>query len=104
VSKGSRPRPVDRSKFKANFDKIKWSGKEWKPRKKEEVKHPYHILPDIQPYKAVVGEEAKRGEYITSRSKEREYLKRNNCIQVGNERDYFFRYGGKSPDNPTKDW
>lgn len=104
MSKGSKQRPTDRNKFSENFDKIKWSGKDWQPKRVERTKRPYHIIPDIEPYKAVVGEEARRGEYITSRSKEREYLKRNNCIQVGNEREYFFKYGGKAHDNPTKDW
>lgn len=103
MSKGSRPRPTS-SKFKENYDKIKWSGNQWKPPKKEAHKRVHHIMPDIEPYRAVAGEDAKKGVYITSRSKEREYLKRNNCIQVGNEKEYFFKYGGKTHDNPTKDW
>ena len=106
MSKGSRHRSIS-PKFKNNFDSIKWPDEEpkWvnKKRNKPE-KHAYYIQPDIEPYRAVAGEDAKKGKWITSRSKEREYLKRNNCIQVGNEKDYFFKYNGKTPDNPTKDW
>ena len=104
MSKGSKRRPTNKEQFEKNFDKIKWGKPMWTPRKQEESKRPYHIMPDIEPYPATAGEEAKRGEWITSRSKEREYLKRNNCIQVGNEREYFFKHNGKTPDNPTKDW
>lgn len=104
MSKGSKRRPTDSNKFKENFDKIKWNGKRWTPRKQDAYHPPYHILPDIEPYRATVGEEAKRGEWITSRSKEREYLKRNDCVQVGNEKEYFFKHDGKTPDNPTREW
>jgi hypothetical protein len=45
-----------------------------------------HIWPDIKPYQAV-GPEA--GTWITSRSQHRNYLKRHNLIEVGNERKYF---------------
>jgi hypothetical protein len=41
---------------------------------------------DIEPYQ-VVGPEY--GKWITSRSKHREYLRRHNLIEVGNERKYF---------------
>lgn len=102
MSKGSKRRPTS-PQFNDNYDKIKWT-KEWVNPTKEKRKQVHHIMPDIEPYRAVAGEEAKRGEYITSRSKEREYLKRNNCEQVGNEKDYFFKYGGKSHDNPTREW
>lgn len=102
MSKGSNRRPTDDKKFKENFDRIKWGNADWSPKKKEQAKKTHHIMPDIEPYRAVAGKDA--GMVITSRSKEREYLKRNNCIQVGNEKDYFFKYGGKTPDNPTRDW
>jgi len=39
------------------------------------------IIPDIQPYKAVV-----TGEVINSRSQHREYLKRNDLVELGNEK------------------
>lgn len=45
-----------------------------------------HIMPDIKPYQTV-GPEA--GTWIKSRSQHREYLKRHNLIEVGNERKYF---------------
>jgi hypothetical protein len=44
------------------------------------------------------------GKYITSRSHHREFLKRNGFEEVGNEKDYFFKYNGKTPDNKTRDW
>ena len=103
MSKGSKQRPTS-SKFKDNYDKIKWGESKWTPPVKEVRKKVHHIMPDIEPYRAVAGEDAKKGVYITSRSSEREYLKRNNCVQVGNEKDYFFKYDGKSHDNPTKNW
>jgi len=45
-----------------------------------------YVIGDIEPYQAV-GPEA--GTVITSRSHHREYLKRHNLIEVGNERKYF---------------
>lgn len=102
MSKGSKTRPFDRKKFKANYDKIKWNGSYEQKKKKAAKPKSHHIMPDIEPYQAIAGDMA--GKYITSRSKEREYLRRNGFAQVGNEKDYFFRHGGKTPDNPTKDW
>ena len=43
----------------------------------------HHVMPDIEDYR-VVGPEY--GKVITSRSRHREYLKRHNLIEVGNER------------------
>lgn len=57
------------------------------------------VLGDIEPYQAVTGDMA--GKWITSRSEHREFLRRNNLIEVGNEKAYMTRNGGKSPDNPT---
>ena len=103
MSKGSANRSISQ-KFKNNFDNIKFGGVKWEPKpRKAKPKH-HHIMPDIEPYRAVGGDGADKGEYITSRSKEREYLKRNNCIQVGNEKEHFFKHAGKSEDNPTKNW
>ena len=48
-------------------------------------KGPY-IIEDIKPYKAVGPE---YGKMITSRSHHREYLKKHNLIEVGNEKKYF---------------
>lgn len=114
MSKGSNRRPTDEKAFKNNYDKIKWGRKSGLVEIKTPTGYKYvhksalekkakshHIIPDIEPYQAV-GPEA--GKYITSRSKEREYLRRHNLIQVGNEKEYFFKHGGKTPDNPTKDW
>ena len=43
----------------------------------------FHVMNDIDDYR-VVGPEY--GKVITSRSRHREYLKRHNLIEVGNER------------------
>jgi hypothetical protein len=45
-----------------------------------------HIIDDIKPYK-VVGPEY--GKVISSRSTHREYLRKHNLIEAGNERKYF---------------
>lgn len=51
---------------------------------KEKVPPPtFHVMRDIDDYR-VVGPEY--GKVITSRSRHREYLKRHNLIEVGNER------------------
>jgi hypothetical protein len=47
---------------------------------------------DIDPYKAIGPE---YGKMITSRSKHREYLKKHNLIEVGNE---YRAITGKQPD------
>lgn len=100
MSKGSKRRPGQQ--FSENYDKIKWSGEsKYANKKRQDRSKVHHIMPDIEPYQTV-GPEA--GSWITSRSREREYLKRHNLQQVGNEKDYFFRHNGKSEDNPTKDW
>lgn len=71
-----------------------------------------HIIPDIEPYRPVAGPEAeafirkdkKNAKLIGGRRQHREYLKRNGLIEVGNEWDYMTRYGGKTEDNPTRDY
>ena len=98
MSKGSRHRSIS-PQFKGNFDNIKFGSVKWEPKKKEASKQSHHIMPDIEPYQAVGPEQ---GTVISSRSKEREYLRKHNLQQVGNEKEYFFRHGGKTPDNPTK--
>lgn len=60
---------------------------------------PQHIIPDIEPYVAVAGDMA--GKVIRSRKEHREFLKRNNFQEIGNERDYMTRNGGMSDDNPN---
>ncbi len=54
---------------------------------------------DIEPYRAITGD--MQGEMITSRSQHKEFLRRNDLVEVGNEKAYFTRHGGKSPDNPN---
>jgi hypothetical protein len=104
MSKGDRHRSINR-KFKSNFDKIKFSGETKYANKKRYSKtenKSARVWNDIDPYQTVGGD--KPGTWISSRSRHREYLKRNNCIEVGNEKDYFFKHNGKTPNNPTKDW
>ena len=115
MSKGSKRRPG--KGFKSNFDKIDWSKKaepklvkiktDWgvKYVSADSLKQKpkmHHIMTDIEPYKAMAGDMA--GKYITSRSQHREYLKRNDFVEVGNEKEYFFKNQGKTEYNPTKDW
>lgn len=115
MSKGSKRRPGQG--YKSNFDKIDWSKKpektlvEIKTETGVKLVHPdalkpkkktHHIMPDIEPYKVIAGDRA--GQYITSRSEHREYLRRNDFIEVGNEKDYFFKNEGKTDYNPTREW
>lgn len=72
--------------------------KEMVPKRNRPPKDEVLIMPDIEPYKAIGGDMA--GKMITSRSKHREFLKRNGFIEVGNEPGPFFEYGGKTRDNP----
>lgn len=73
---------------------------EWLAKNAESVNPAsYYVLPDIEPYQAVTGDMA--GKWITSRSEHREFLRRNNLIEVGNEKDYIVRNRGMSPDNPN---
>lgn len=60
------------------------------------------IMPDLQPYQAVAGDMAFKE--VSGRKAHREFLRRNNFIEVGNEREAFFRHGGKTDDNPTRKW
>jgi hypothetical protein len=104
AGKGDRHRSISKE-FKDNFDKIKFD-----PNKKSRFERPKQrvenksarVFGDIEPYKAVGGDVA--GQMITSRSHHREFLRRNNFIEVGTEKNYFFKHNGKSHDNPTKDW
>jgi len=45
-----------------------------------------YVMPDIKPYQAVGPE---YGKMITSRSRHREYLRKHNLTEVGNEKSYF---------------
>ena len=72
---------------------------EWLEKYGEPVEKSHHIIGEFQPYQPVTGD--MEGKWITSRKQHREFLRRNNLVEVGNEKSYFTRYGGKSPDNPT---
>ena len=50
--------------------------KDWVP----EPLHNYHIMPDIKGYRSMAD-----GTWVGSRSTHREMLKRNDCIEVGND-------------------
>lgn len=58
----------------------------------------HHVIPDIEPYVAIAGDRA--GKVIRSRKEHREFLRRNNFEEIGNEKDYMTRNGGMSDDNP----
>ena len=45
------------------------------------ISAPSMVMPDIQPYKAVAGDQR----WITSRAQHREFLRQNDLIEVGNE-------------------
>lgn len=62
----------------------------------------FYVMEDIKPFKMVAGGSA--GKWVTSRSHKREYEKRHQLIEVGNEREEFTRYGGKTRYNPTRNW
>jgi len=67
-----------------------------------------YILPDLPDYRPVGGPEAaaffdnpKAARMISGRKQHREYLKRNGFIEVGNEKEAFLKYNGKTADNPN---
>lgn len=47
----------------------------------------FHVMPDIKPFKSVCGDIA--GQEISSRSKLREFEKRNGLVQVGSDTSYY---------------
>ena len=103
MSKGSKQRRTNQELFNKNFNNIKWGASSDKFMRHQKPKpRAYHIIFDIDPYKAVGGDMA--GKYITSRSKHREFLKRNDFQEVGNEAKYFFKHDGKNEYNPTIGW
>lgn len=57
------------------------------------------VLPEFQPYKPVTGD--MEGQWITSRRQHKEFLRRNNLVEVGNEKGYMTRHGGMAPNNPN---
>jgi len=97
--KGSNRRPGDNEAFSDNFDKIFGNKKPergrfiWDKDKRDFVpaseyyapseSNSAYVMPDIQPYQSMID-----GSMITSRSKHREHLRANNCIEIGNETKY----------------
>lgn len=63
---------------------------------KEGPRAPY-IMEDMKPYQAVAGDMT--GKMISGRKAHREFLRRNNFEEVGNEKREFEKHMGKSPDN-----
>ena len=53
-----------------------------------EINVDLHVIPDIQPYQSMID-----GRMIMGRSQHREHLKRNHCIEVGNEVKHLKGYG-----------
>ena len=75
------------------------SAKEWDEKYGRRSIRSHHIIPDIEPYIAVSGD--MQGKAITSRVKHRDFLRRNDFIEVGNEKSYMTRNGGMTDDNPN---
>lgn len=71
----------------------------WLAKYGERSDRAHYIQPDIEPYVAVSGDMA--GKVIRSRREHREFLRRNNFEEVGNEKAYMMRNGGMSEDNPN---
>jgi len=72
---------------------------EWLAKYGEPTTRAHYVQPDLKPYVAVAGDMA--GRVITSRRAHREFLRRNNLQEVGNEKAYMTRNGGMSDDNPN---
>jgi hypothetical protein len=72
---------------------------EWLLKYGEPVEDSHHIIGEFKPYQPVTGD--MEGQWITTRRQHREFLKRNNLVEVGNEKAYMTRYGGMTPDNPN---
>ena len=52
----------------------------------DQVLFPSIVIPDIEPYQAIAADkETKIAPYITTRSQHREFLRRNNYEELGNE-------------------
>lgn len=72
---------------------------EWFAKYGDPSEKAHHIIGDFKPYKPVTGD--MEGQWITTRGQHREFLKRNNLVEVGNEKAYMTRYGGMTADNPN---
>ena len=73
----------DREKYLAYWN-LPFEGPEadaaWKEKETMTVREAPMVMPDIEGHISMAD-----GTYITSRSKHRENLKRNNCIEIGND-------------------
>lgn len=65
-----------------------------------------YVMGDIEPYRPVAGPEAEawvRGDkdrkLIGGRKQHREYLRRNGFEEIGNEKEAFLKYAGKTREN-----
>lgn len=65
--------------YRDNFNQIDWSGVKRSQRKKRETKKRIEIIPDIEPFQTV------EGRVITSRKSLREYEKKYQVRQCGND-------------------
>lgn len=72
---------------------------EWLAKYGERSVKAHYVQPDIEPYMAVSGDRA--GKMIRSRREHREFLKRNQFEEVGNEKAYMMKNRGMSDDNPN---
>src|SRR5688572_2933642 len=72
---------------------------EWLAKYGEPSTRAHYVQPDLEPYMAVSGDMA--GKMIRSRREHREFLRRNNFIEVGNEKAYMMKQNGMSEDNPN---
>lgn len=72
---------------------------EWLLKYGEHVEEAHHVIGEFKPYQPVTGD--MEGKWITTRRQHREFLKRNNLVEVGNEKTYMTRYGGMTADNPN---
>ena len=72
---------------------------EWYERNAASSTKTHYVIGDIEPYQPVTGD--MQGKWITSRKQHREFLRRNNLVEVGNEKAYMTRNGGMTSDNPN---
>jgi hypothetical protein len=72
---------------------------EWLRKYGDPSEKAHHIIGEFKPYRPVTGD--MEGKWITSRRQHREFLKRNNLVEVGNEKFHMTRYGGMTADNPN---
>jgi hypothetical protein len=72
---------------------------EWFAKYGDPSEKAHHLIGEFKPYRPVTGD--MEGKWITTRRQHREFLKRNNLVEVGNEKAYMTRHGGMTADNPN---